>query len=154
MKKLFFFLLTVNILSCQTETLEKEVLYEYPTGKPKTEVTYKVKGDKRIKYLVETYYPNGNKESESYFDEEGKRHGIFKFWYENGNPWSETEFKHGIKDGINRAYYKEGGKRFEGQFKNDKRAGIWYFWDKKGNQVLQKNFDAEDDNQNTPDSKQ
>jgi antitoxin component YwqK of YwqJK toxin-antitoxin module len=73
---------------------------------------------------------------------------------ENGNPWSETEFKHGIKDGINRAYYKEGGKRFEGQFKNDKRAGIWYFWDKKGNQVLQKNFDAEDDNQNTPDSKQ
>ena len=43
------------------------------------------------------------------FDEEEKKHGIWKEFYENGKVKWEGDFKHGILDGIVREYNKKGG---------------------------------------------
>lgn len=56
---------------------------------------------------------------------DNKRDGLWKSWYENGLPWSETTFKGGKKNGRTTTWYDNGNKRYEGFFTNDSESGRW-----------------------------
>ncbi|MGZ4035335.1 MAG: toxin-antitoxin system YwqK family antitoxin [Bacteroidia bacterium] len=62
----------------------------------------------------------------------GKREGLWKSWYEDGTPWSETTFKAGLKNGPTGTWYENGIKRYEGFYTNDVESGNWMYWDEKG----------------------
>lgn len=71
----------------------------------------------------------------------GKREGLWKSFYENGIPWSETTFVAGIRNGKTRTWFENGSKRYEGAYKNDLESGSWTYWDEKGNEVATKDYD-------------
>lgn len=62
----------------------------------------------------------------------GKRHGVWISWYENGLKWSETTFSHGIKSGRTVTYYDNGMMRYNGEYANDERVGVWHFYNEEG----------------------
>lgn len=66
---------------------------------------------------------------------DGKRDGLWKSFYENGLPWSETTFLEGKKEGKTTTWYDNNQKRYEGFYTNDFESGKWTFWDEKGKQV-------------------
>ena len=63
---------------------------------------------------------------------DGKRDGVWKSYYEDGSPWSETTYTDGKKNGKTITWYGKEKKRYEGFFTNDKESGSWTFWDEKG----------------------
>jgi antitoxin component YwqK of YwqJK toxin-antitoxin module len=79
-------------------------------------------------------YDNGVKQYEGAV-KNGKREGKWAYWYNNGSPWSECEYKEGRKDGRTTVWYENGYKRYEGFYKDDERSGKWTYWDEKGNPV-------------------
>lgn len=62
----------------------------------------------------------------------GKRDGLWKSWYEDGLPWSETTFVSGKKNGKTTTWYANEKKRYEGFYTNDVESGKWTFWDENG----------------------
>lgn len=62
----------------------------------------------------------------------GKRHGMWKSYYENGLKWSETSFNMGQKSGLTTTYLEDGMMRYQGQYYNDERTGEWLFYDSLG----------------------
>ncbi|MCK6648176.1 MAG: hypothetical protein L6Q66_00840 [Bacteroidia bacterium] len=75
----------------------------------------------------------------------GKREGVWKSFYKDGMPWSETTFVNGKKDGSTISWYENGQKRYEGFYKNDVESGLWIFWDDKGNLATKKNYDLDNE---------
>lgn len=71
---------------------------------------------------------------------DGKRDGLWKSWYENGLPWSETTFSSGIKNGKTVTWYENGSKRYEGTYTNDRESGKWIYWDEQGKEVNTKDY--------------
>lgn len=64
---------------------------------------------------------------------DGKREGLWKSWYEDGSPWSETNFANGKKNGRTISWYDNEVKRYEGFYIDDKESSTWTFWDEQGN---------------------
>ena len=62
----------------------------------------------------------------------GKRHGICKSWYEDGQPMYESPYKNGKKDGIWKGWYADGQLQYEYPYKNGKRHGMDKDWCEKG----------------------
>ena len=81
------------------------------------------------------YYKNGNIKIEGEFNDDGKREGMWKSYYENGQPWSIGEYQNGKQHGINRVYFPNGSVRYEGNWENDLKTGTWNFYDEKGGLV-------------------
>lgn len=73
---------------------------------------------------------------------DGKREGLWKSWYEDGTPWSETTFSAGIKNGPTTTWFPNGKKRYQGFFSNDTESGKWKFWDENGKEQLVKDFET------------
>lgn len=87
-----------------------------------------------VEEVVEDYtefYDNGQIKIEGK-TVNGKRHGVWKSFYENGLKWSETSFNMGLKSGITTTYLEDGMMRYKGQFYNDERTGEWLFYDSVG----------------------
>ncbi len=76
---------------------------------------------------------------------DGQREGLWKSFYDNGSPWSETTFKAGKKQGPTTTWYENEQKRYTGFYKNDVESGNWMFWDEKGKVITVKNYDQTDD---------
>ena len=72
---------------------------------------------------------------------DGKREGLWKSWYENGSPWSETTFKEGKKNGKTITWYDNEQKRYEGFYTDDTESGKWKYWNEKGELVTEKDYD-------------
>jgi antitoxin component YwqK of YwqJK toxin-antitoxin module len=71
---------------------------------------------------------------------DGKREGLWKSWYDDGKPWSETTFKAGIRDGHTITWYPNGNKRYDGAYTNDEESGTWIYWDETGKEVSKKDY--------------
>ncbi len=71
---------------------------------------------------------------------DGHRSGIWKSWYENGTPWSETTFLEGRKTGKTITWYENGKKRYEGFYTNDIESGKWVYWNEEGKIATTKDF--------------
>lgn len=120
--------LFVLFTSCNRTTIEKE---NYADGKVRSEKTFKkIDGEKQlIKEVV--YHPNGKKYIEGGFKAE-KREGYWASWFENGNLWSEGEFKNGESHGKRTVYHQNGKIYYEGNYDMGKRTGIWKYYDENG----------------------
>ncbi len=62
--------------------------------------------EKKIE-TIETYYPSGRIQSRG-TQVDGRWHGIFQRWYESGAPFSEFEYRNGLKSGLLREWSKDG----------------------------------------------
>jgi antitoxin component YwqK of YwqJK toxin-antitoxin module len=71
---------------------------------------------------------------------DSKRIGVWKSWYEDGTPWSETTFKDGKKNGKTTTWYENGKKRYEGFFTNDEESGTWVIYDENGVLIKQQHY--------------
>lgn len=56
----------------------------------------------------EFYYKNGNKKYEFVYNEEGKRNGIQKYFFENGNLAKEINYINGFENGLFKEYNEKG----------------------------------------------
>lgn len=85
------------------------------------------------------YYKNGVVEMRGTM-KDGKREGVWKSWYEDGSPWSETNFANGKKNGRTITWYDNEKKRYEGFYIDDKESSTWTFWDEQGNILSNKEY--------------
>lgn len=91
------------------------------------------------------YYP-GKKQVkiEGNFDDETKRHGIWKFYSEQGVTISITDYNHGLRTGVSMVYFSNGKLNYKGEYTDDKPSGIWKMYDEKtGALTSEKNYDEE-----------
>ena len=64
-----------------------------------------------------TYHPNGKVAVEAPY-KNGKLDGVFRSYYENGNPWQTIGYRDGIEHGISTDYYENGMKRLREVYKD------------------------------------
>ncbi len=129
-------ILLLMFFSCSNR-IEKTELY-YPDGSKKTVAVYEGKDQKKVEETG--YYQNGEIKIHGYFDQAGKRKGVWEYYYDNGKLWSRCSYTNGIKNGKSEVWYENGQKRYEGEYSNDRQVGAWKFWDEKGNQVHKKDY--------------
>jgi len=144
MRKVIYFILAVSAVACANNA-EKKVK-PVNTNQPQVkEEVYKIEipQSKQKDSIPENgqyvkKYDNGQVEMQGMM-KNGKREGLWKSFYEDGTPWSQTTFKEGKKEGATTTWFENGKKRYEGFYKNDVESGVWKYYDEKGNFV--KNFD-------------
>jgi antitoxin component YwqK of YwqJK toxin-antitoxin module len=78
-----------------------------------------------------SFFENGNPYIESNWVN-GMLSGVRRSFYPSGKKMSETMFKEGIRNGISLTYYESEQIEIKGQYKNDLPDGIWKFNDEKG----------------------
>jgi antitoxin component YwqK of YwqJK toxin-antitoxin module len=130
---LIFAMILGSLVACQSPGEEKTP--ESKVANPKAE-TKKPVGN--TSNMHREYHENGQLKLEGPMVD-GKRHGLWKSWYENGLKWSETTFSHGVKSGPTITYYENGMMRYNGEYLNDERVGLWNFYNEDG--ILEKKVD-------------
>lgn len=145
MKKILLFVALIAIIAgCKPKPeYEKQVSETFPDGTAKREQYFLGKDDNR--YLAKDifYYANGQKRVEGEYNKEGKKHGDWTYWYDNGNKWSEGSFNEGLNDGKRTTWHENGQKHYTGEYDKGKRIGIWRFYDEDGNMTKEIDYDAE-----------
>lgn len=140
MKTLFYSLLlgSLILLSCDSSKNEKETQDETAAVEEKIEKEelIEVKGN-----MYTEYYP-GKKQIkfQGPQDDDKKRHGLWKFFNENGIEISSTMYSHGLKHGHSVVKYDNGAIFYVGEYSNDVQIGIWKTYDKNGNLNSEKDF--------------
>ncbi len=81
-------------------------------------------------------YPNGIIKYSGYF-RFGKRHGLWRSFYENGELWSECYYHEGFKNGSYKINTTQGITKIKGWHKNNLKDSLWFFYDDSG-KLLQK----------------
>ena len=61
------------------------------------------------------------------------RDGRIFFYFPNGNPQVEANFKEGLEDGPYIVYRENGIPYYQGNYVEGKRTGVWEFYDEQGN---------------------
>ncbi len=140
MKQLFFFIFVlgaVSLNSCNTAQSEKRVVSSvintYPDGRPQT-IHLVQQGASKPEVTEIHYYPSGQKKIEGHIVN-GKREGLWKSFYENGDLWSVGEFTNDRRHGKAYLYYPGGKKKMEGTYRNGQRTNDWQWWDEEGNAI-------------------
>ncbi len=125
-------------VACNRTTTEIE---KYEDGKVKVEKTYKkVDGEKELIKEVH-YHPNGQKYIEGNY-KDNKREGYWASWFENGQLWSEGEFRNGLSEGKRTVYHENGKVYYEGNFKDGERVGVWRFYNDAGELTTETDYDT------------
>jgi len=86
--------------------------------------------ERNVEQVLERY-PNGIKKLEGE-TVNGKRHGMWKYYYANGFLWSEGKFWYGERKGYSLIYYNSGKKQMEGAYEKDLKVGKWKLWNPDG----------------------
>jgi len=123
MKKLLIALMALTFFSCnQSEKPDEKTI-----------------GEKEIVDVV-TYHENGVIEKKG-LSIDGKRHGTWESFYQNGYKWSLVNYRNGLKWGETMTFYPNGMMKWQGQYANDERVGLWIFYDTTG--VILKKVDMD-----------
>lgn len=120
------------LMACTEEEEQKKTVV------PEDEVLMETKDG-----MYKQYYP-GKKvvKFEGPQDEEGRRHGIWYFYNEQGAMISMTEFRHGKKNGVSLHKYPNGAVQYTGEYNDDKQVGIWKTFDVDGTLKDSVNYDV------------
>ncbi|MDR2834879.1 MAG: hypothetical protein LBV69_01575 [Bacteroidales bacterium] len=113
-------------------THEVKIIDTTSTGTPRI-IHFVCQKDTTIQ--IEKIYHNSGK---IYIEGElkaGKRHGLWKAWYENDNLWSIGNYQNGLKEGLEETYYPNGQVRYSKIYKNNKENGLAKYFDEKGNLI-------------------
>ena len=141
---LFIVAILFIVASCGETKLEKQVAETFPDGSSKREQYYA--GKEENKYVAKDvfFYQSGQKRVEGEYNKEGKKHGAWTYWYENGNKWSEGSFYEGLNDDERTTWHENGQVHYTGEYDKGKRIGTWTFYDEEGNQTKEINYDAQE----------
>ena len=142
-RSILFSILITGLLSCSNQPAEipAEVNVESPVNPDSTRFTIAVEQQDSIVNNGESIqrHKNGVVRMRGIM-KDGKRDGLWKSFYENGTPWSETTFVSGVKTGKTITWYEDGKKRYEGEYTNDRESGLWNYRDEKGKEVSTKDY--------------
>jgi antitoxin component YwqK of YwqJK toxin-antitoxin module len=89
--------------------------------------------------IWEYYYENGQLSSKFSF-KDGKYDGIWESYHDNGQLSSKGSFKDGEKEGYWEEYYDNGQSYSKGLYKDDKKDGIWEWYYKNGQLDMRGSF--------------
>lgn len=79
----------------------------------------------------EVFYKNGQLKMKGRVLD-GKRHGIWTTWRENGLKWSENTYILGALEGKTVSFYPNGQIHYIGYYSNNVKSGKWTFFDENG----------------------
>ncbi|KAL6054242.1 hypothetical protein QOT17_017523 [Balamuthia mandrillaris] len=79
-----------------------------------------------------TWYPSGNLATHTQYDPEGRKHGLCRKWYENGNIWLIENYHHGKLHGKTAWLHENGSFWTKQRFKLGKRHGKCRWWRPNG----------------------
>ena len=71
----------------------------------------------------------------------GNRDGLWISYYENGTKWSESYYDDGSREGHSLSFFPSGQTRYIGEYKNDKKIGVWKFYDEDGELFKEETFE-------------
>lgn len=78
-----------------------------------------------------TYHPNGKVAVEAPY-KNGKLDGVFRSYYENGNPWQTIGYREGVEHGISTDYYENGMKKLREVYKDGVLDGMSEQYSERG----------------------
>ncbi|CAM1373483.1 conserved exported hypothetical protein [Tenacibaculum litopenaei] len=81
-------------------------------------------GEENFEGLVTYYFENGTPSHEANY-KDGKLHGIRKVYYESGELKEQGKYKNGKREGIWKTFYKNGKIKEKGKYKNNEKVGVW-----------------------------
>jgi len=139
-KSLLLFTICFVIASCKTKTTREENIQE-KKDTIQREFAFESKTDSVVTNGEQIYYHKSGAVEMRGIMKNNQRDGLWKSFYENGLPWSETTFKEGKKDGRTTTWYENGQKRYEGFFTNDLESGKWVYWHEDGTIAGTHNYD-------------
>ena len=84
-------------------------------------------------------WDNSQKRSQGAY-KDGKEHGTWTFWNEDGQKWFEGEFKDGKEHGTLTEWHENGQKSAEGEFKDGQRHGTGIGWYENGQKSAEVEF--------------
>jgi antitoxin component YwqK of YwqJK toxin-antitoxin module len=87
------------------------------------------------------FYPNGSIFSMGYRDTQGREHGLWSTWYENGNLWTETQWEFGKMHGPYAVWHPNGKPQIKGRYFNGKKVGTWKVYSEDGKMSNEKTWD-------------
>ncbi|MDB4388799.1 toxin-antitoxin system YwqK family antitoxin [Akkermansiaceae bacterium] len=79
-------------------------------------------------------YPNGQRKSEVFFNEQGKKQGADTKWHQNGQKKSVYIYKNGVKNGPYSNWHNNGQLYSQSEYQNGKRHGEYKRWHSNGQQ--------------------
>jgi antitoxin component YwqK of YwqJK toxin-antitoxin module len=82
-----------------------------------------------------SYFGNGRPRVAGSTDLDGLRVGIWRFWFEDGRPSREIEYRGGVRERGAREWYPNGAPAADGSYVAGERDGRWRFWDAHGRQI-------------------
>jgi len=83
-------------------------------------INQKINGKKEG--VWKAWFEDGQLEYEGHY-KEGKRHGIWKRWFEDGQLRYERNYKEDKWHGIHKGWFEDGQLQYEGHYKEGKRHG-------------------------------
>ncbi|MGY6560713.1 MAG: toxin-antitoxin system YwqK family antitoxin [Luteibaculaceae bacterium] len=116
----------------------EEVKQVYKNGNKEIVWIYEVVGQDTLKIAEEEYFESGTKHMEIFFDREGKRTGVWRSWYPNGNLWSLHNYTDGKLHGEYKTWHKNGQIFISGRYEMDNQIGTWKYFSEDG--TLEKQF--------------
>lgn len=90
--------------ACSTR---KYVASTHPNGKPEVVLYLKGKGLQAEKVMEKVYYANGNLDHIGRF-RDGKEHGEWTYYYEDGTRWVTEHWVNGLEEGVQIEYAPDG----------------------------------------------
>ncbi len=79
-----------------------------------------------------SYFGSGRPRTAGQYDADGLRTGTWHFWFEDGRPAREIDYRAGVRDGPVRQWHPSGAPAADGRFLAGVRDGLWRFWDPAG----------------------
>ena len=142
MKQIAYIFLVLILASCSAEN-EKD-LKEQNENKKDIQ-TKKVVNKKDLVHIegnvFTEYYPDKiTIKFQGTQDEDGKRHGKWLYFSDQGVELSMTVYKHGDKHGHSIVKYPNGALHYTGEYIDNVQVGIWKTYSIKGNMVDTKDF--------------
>ena len=66
--------------------------------------------------------------------------GLWRVWHENGQLWTEGNYKDGKLDGLHRRWYDDGQLRWEYNYKDGELDGLFRSWHENGQRAYVINY--------------
>ena len=140
--------LLIGFTSCKSEdTVETKDTDQVETTQVATENSENIKNER--KELIEVqenifreYYPGKRKvKFEGPQDAEGKRHGKWQYYSEDGVELSMTMYDHGDKHGFSIVKYPNGNLHYHGEYRHNELVGVWKTYSIEGELTNEINYD-------------
>ena len=138
--KQILFLLVIDLFIVSCNNKHEVITDSFENGKPKVVNEYSLNGLDSNLIGKTLYYENGKIKMISRYSNAKIKNGKWKYYYPNGNLWSECEYKNDLKQGLSSVFYENNQLHYKGLYKNDIQIGKWQFFDDKGKLLKEENY--------------